>query len=161
MSEPITIRELALTREELLGIAIARGCSHYRSLVPNVLVRDNPAVPHEFLGCALLSGSPDADTFQAIRVGAMVLSDLLNDPQQMAKAATKFGVVSRLTHIARMALEVQDSPDCWRAVLACLPTTIDLEAGFLPGASRFRSESPITGPGRGPSRVWLRTNYHR
>ena len=148
--------------DELIGIAVARGCKHYKYYVPGALAVDRPSIPHEMLGCALLRGPADLDTFHAIRVGAMVLSDAGNSPGAIGAAAVAFGVEGRVAHIAKLALKVGDQPDFWQAVLAGLPPADDaFEAGFLPGISRFRSECPITGPGRGPSLVWLRTAYGR
>ena len=91
-----------LARDELIGIAIARGCRHYAAFVPPELVKDRPDLPHEVLGCALLVGPQDVETFRGIRVGAMILSDAGNSAHTMADAAAAFDVTARLLHIARI-----------------------------------------------------------
>lgn len=150
------------SRDQLIGIAVARGCRHYASFADSWNKVDVPTIPHEVLGCALLRGAPDVDTFQSIRVASMVLSDAGNSPDMIGAAAAALGVESRVTHIAKLALKADNRPDFWEAVLASIPAADNAsEAGFLPGITRFRCESPMTGLGRGPSRVWLRTAYAR
>lgn len=149
-----------MSRDELIGIAIARGCHHYAPFVAKGLIADRRDVPHELLGCALLCGPPNLDTFQAIRVAAMVLSDTGCSAPSVVRAADALGVSSRLAHIARVALAVDDRPAYWRAILAQLPPhDLAPEADFLPKVSRFSLESGKPGPGLGPVRVWLRTDY--
>ena len=150
----------ALSRDELIGIAVARGCHHYSPFVAKELVADRRDVPHDLLGCALLCGPPNLDTFLAIRVAAMVLSDPGCSPDLVARAAEAMGVSSRVAHIARVALTVNDSPAYWHGLLAQLPPHgPTAEADFLPKVSRFSLESGKPGPGLGPIRVWLRTHY--
>ena len=152
-----------LGRNALLAIAIARGCHHYAPFVPSHVRRiDRPDLPHEVLGCALLRGPLDVDTFQTIRCGAMILSDLGNSPQIIAEAVSILNVTSRVAHIAQQALSADDHPDYWRNLLAVLPAIeVSRETSFLPGVSRLVSETRITGLGRGAQRVWLRTHHLR
>lgn len=152
---------MALTREELLRIAVARGCQHYAPLLPpGAVPADVPDLPHEALGTLLLRGAPDAATFQAIRVGAMVLSDLANDPQRLREAAARLGVTARVAHLAQLGLAADHHPEFWTAIAqGLLPNSA--EASFFPGISRLTSETRMAGPGRRPSRVWLRTRYAR
>lgn len=150
----------ALSRDQLIGIAVARGCHHYAPFVPPEFVADQPGLSHEVLGCALLRGAAELDTFQAIRVAAMILSDGGCSPARVAAAAEALGVSSRLAHIARLALAAGETPAYWGDILAQLPrggTAAELD--FLPGASRFSLETGKAGPGRGPVGVWLRTHY--
>ena len=63
----------ALSRNELLGVAIARGCHHYAPFVAPEFVADQPALSHELLGCALLRGPADLDTFQGEQIGVRLL----------------------------------------------------------------------------------------
>lgn len=87
----LACEETALkSRRHLLAVAVARGCRHYAPVWPELKPEDDPGVPHEALGCALLRGPADAETFQAPRCGVMVLSDLANSPQQIAFAANFF-----------------------------------------------------------------------
>lgn len=150
-----------LSQQELMRIAVARGCRHYRTLLPaDPQPVDVAAIAHETLGVALLRGSRDLATFQAIRCGAMVLSDLGNSPERIAEAAAHFGVAHRVAHIARLGVKFDQHAEYWRALWSALPTTTVTE-DFLPGVSRFSLEVGISGPGLGPSRTWLRTHYRR
>ena len=153
-------RVSALSSDVLIGIAVARGCHHYAPFVAENLAVDRSDVPHEILGCALLRGGADLDTFQSVRVAAMILSDDGCDPALVARVADDFGVSSRLAHIAQLALETDDRQSYWRQILArLLRATSAGDAAFLPGVSRFTLETDKAGPGRGPVRIWLRTKY--
>lgn len=150
-----------LTRDALLRVAVARDCRHYAALLPPDSAPDDvPGLPHELLGAALLRGAPDAATFQAIRCGAMVLSDLGNSAQGIGEASEQFGVTSRVAHLARLGLHADQHPGFWAAVLNALPPGAE-DDPFLPGISRLTSETRMAGPGQQPRRVWLRTHYAR
>lgn len=149
-----------LDRGELLRIAVARGCRHYAPFLPvGVAAIDDPEIPHEALGAALLRGPADAATFQAIRCGAMVVSDRENSPSAIAEMSRQFGVAHRAAHIARLGFAADMYPDFWQQVLRELPSAV-AETDFLPGVSRLTSETRPPG-GRLPVRVWLRTHYAR
>jgi len=151
-----------LDRESLMRIAVDRGCRHYAPLLSTPLSGsvERADLPHEVLGAALLRGLRDGETFQAIRCGAMVLSDLGNDPETILSAADYYGVADRLAHIARMGFEFDDHPGYWEALLSlALPSPE--EAAFLPGLSRLTSETRMTKMGRHPVRTWLRTRWPR
>ena len=150
-----------LTRDDLLGVAIARGCTHYAPLWPNLRDEDSDWLPHEVLGCALLRGVADAETFQAIHCGAMVLSDLHNDPALIAAAAERLAVLPRVTHLAKQGLHGDDQPEFWMQVRRRLPDLASAEAEFLPGLSRLRLETGRAGLDQGARFVWLRTAYPR
>lgn len=146
-----------LPRVQLLRIAVARGCRHYAAMLPpGMLPSDIPTLPHEILGAALLRGPAHADTFQAIRCGSMVLSDLGNSAQQIAEAGEFFRVGHRVAHLARLGLEFDQHSELWRGVLDALPSAGAGES-FLPGVSRLTSET--LGPKGKPVRIWLRTHY--
>jgi hypothetical protein len=155
-------RAEAWSRDELLALAVARGCRPYASFAPAAQVIPQPELPHEILGCALLRGAADAETFRSIRVGAMVLADLSNSPETMAGAAHFFGVEDRLAHLARLGFAVDIEKDFWADILARLPCAENQgDDFFLPGASRLSFETPRTGPRGAASRVWLRTHHRR
>lgn len=160
LTDPLTVacNEAARKpRRELLAHALALGCSHYASLWPDLTPMPSH-LPQEVLGCALLRGPADAETFQAIRCGAMLLSDLKNSPALIGGAAMKLGVVGRVAHLARLGLAADSHENFWGQVLAALPEAAPLEPHFLPGISRFTEETRLSGPGRGPVRTWLRTH---
>ncbi len=147
------------TRAELLALAMARGCRFYAALWP-VLPGIRGELPHEVLGCALLRGPADVETFQAIRCGTMVLSDLHNDPGMIGEVAVRLDVAGRLAHLAQLGHRHDTEPDYWSAVLAGLPTGTAAE-DFLPGVSRLTCETVELTPGRSLKRKWLRTEYRR
>lgn len=149
-----------LTRDDLLGVAIARGCTHYAPLWPKLRHEDSDWLPHEVLGCALLRGVAGAETFQAIRCGAMVLSDLHNDPALIA-AAERLGVLPRVAHLSKLGSHGDDQPEFWMQMRRRLPDLSSPEAEFLPGLSRLRLETGRAGPDQGVRTVWLRTTYPR
>jgi hypothetical protein len=149
-----------LPRVQLMRIAVARGCRHYHPLLPaDVTPTDVAGLPHEVLGAALLRGPADANTFRAIRCGAMVLSDLGNSPARIAEASEFFGVTHRVAHLARLGLEFDQHPNYWRSVLETLPLAGG-EEDFLRGVSRLTTETRLGGPNQKPVRIWLRTHYH-
>jgi hypothetical protein len=151
-----------LTLDQLLGLAISRGCQHYTALASaRHFIESTDTLRHEALGCALLRGPEDLTTFQSIRVGSMVLSDTGNSPILIAEFAHLLEVSARVAHIARLGLEFDSFPTYWQSVLDHLRHGVNTGNGvFLPGPSRLYSESPLTGHGRERSRVWLRTAYH-
>ena len=150
-----------LSRDELRAVALARGCSHYAPLWPELAPADRTDLPHEVLGCALLRGAATAETFQSIRCGAMVLSDLGNAPELVAAAAAQLGVSSRVAHLVRLALTADEHPEYWNPLLAALDQQPATEGDFLPGVSRLVTETRLSGFGRGAARVWLRTHYRQ
>lgn len=149
-----------LTRDDLLSVAIARGCNHYAPLWPHLMPENLDWLPHEALGCALLRGEADAGTFQAIRCGAMILSDLDNDPGFIALAAESLAVLPRVAHIAKLGLQGNDHPEFWTRLQLTLPDPAATEVAFLPGLSRLRLESGV-GSHQAASPAWLRTAYRR
>ncbi len=154
-------KAVGLSRSELVAAAVDRGCGYYASLWPDLAPRNLAWLPHEILGCALLRGPKDAETFQAARCGTMVLSDLGNVPQLIAAAARDLQVTGRVAHIARLGLQADQHPDFWQGVLVALPKAASEELDFLPGVSRLVAETRRSGPNQGPVRTWLRTAYQR
>lgn len=150
-----------LSRRKLLAMAVARGCWHYATLWPDIAPDGRSTLRHEFLGCALLRGPANVETFQAIRCGAMVLSDSGNSPELIALAAQELGVAGRVAHVARLGAAHDERPAFWRRMLAALPAAAPREQDFLPGLSRLVLETLVLGRGRAPQRIWLRTDYRR
>lgn len=152
-------RAEGLSSEHLMRVAVLRGCRHYAPLLssPPSSV-DDDGLLHEVLGVALLRGPRDVTTFQAIRCGAMVLSDLQNDPAIIQAAAKHFGVVERVAHIARLGLANDSHAGYWTTLLSMLPDDTR-EDDFLPGLSRLTAETwvhPLSS--RKFVRTWLRTS---
>ena len=149
-------RAKALTLSQLLAVALARGCQHYAPLWPELIPEDQTWLPQEALGCALLRGPETASTFQAIRCGAMILSDCGNEPGRIALAAKIYDVAARVAHLARLGQMEDDYPAYWAGVLAALPDMPATGEDFLAGVSRLVAETRRSGSGRGAKRVWLR-----
>jgi len=121
-----------------------------------------PEIPHEVLGCALLQGPPGVATFESIRVGSSILSDLGNEAESIAAAAAALGVEERVAHIVRLGFEFDTNPEYWSGIWSFLPIEpSDEEVAFLPGVSRLSIEMGMTGMGRGFKRVWLRSAWAR
>lgn len=154
-------KAVRLARSELLAAAVVRGCGYYAPLWPDLVPRNLAWLPHEILGCALLRGPKNVETFQAIRCGAMVLSDLSNAPELIAAAAREFHVAGRVAHIAQVGLQADQHLDFWKQVLGGLSHARNTELDFLPGVSRLVAETRRSGPNQGPARTWLRTAYQR
>lgn len=149
-----------LSRDELMAIAVARGCEHYAPFVPRSLVIDRPEIPQEKLACALFVGPADVDTFQSIRVGTMLLSDPICSAALVADAAAEFGVRSRVAHVAHLAQRFDPlRGNFWSDLARRLPKPGPSEVDFMPGVSRLSIETGRVGPGRGSARIWLRTQY--
>jgi hypothetical protein len=153
-------RAEGFSRERLMRVAVLRGCRHYAPLLPSPpSPSDDDGLSHEVLGVALLRGPRDATTFQAIRCGAMVLSDLQNNPAIIHAAAEHFGVVERVAHIAKLALIADTYPAYWERLTGILPSHAT-EDPFMPGLSRLTSETwvhPLSS--RKFVRTWLRTSW--
>ncbi len=147
-----------IPRHQLLAHALALGCSHYATLWPD-LTPTPSHLPQEVLGCALLRGPADVETFQAIRCGVMLLSDLANSPAAIGAAAHELGVAGRMAHLARLGLAADAHVDYWTRILAAIPVDAPVETDFLPGISRLTTETRLSDPGRGPVRTWLRTHH--
>jgi len=152
----VCVRAKTLPRSQLLAVALARGCRHYAPLWPELVPANLTWLPQEALGCALLRGPETASTFQAIRCGAMILSDLGNEPGRIAQAAKIFDVAERVAHLARLGQVDDDFPEYWTGVLAALPDLPAAGEDFLPRVSRLVAETWRSGPGQGAKRVWLR-----
>jgi hypothetical protein len=108
---------MKLPRNTLLGYAVARGCFHYAPFVPPELRSEVGDFPHEVLGCVLMVGPEDVDTFQSIRCGAMVISDLRNSPAVIVAVARFLGVENRVRHVARLGLSGDTHPEFCRTIV--------------------------------------------
>lgn len=145
------------TADDLATVAVARGCRHYASMARGTTDPQFATLSHEVLACALLR-FPLPEGFDAFRCGAMVLSDPHNRPEVLSRAADYFGVRDRVRHIIDLGLAHDETPVFWTKLAALFPPVAADDE--LPGLSRFVSESPLGGRGRGPVRIWLRTRWN-
>lgn len=152
-------RAIAATTQELMALAVARGCHHYAPMT------DGWSAPsqlndmlHEVLGCALLH-FPMPDGFDSFRCGVMILSDIGNSPAWVAEAAAHFGIERRVGYVVRIAIESDGERGYWEQLMPLFPASSGDE--LLPGVSRFVSESKMSAGSGGAHRVWLRTNFRQ
>lgn len=151
---------------EMIALAVARGCSHYRGGSEPAL--DAALSKEQFsdaeLAVALLSPCLPYDQ-RALRVGAQLLGSRANRPRSLAFLAVKERAVSVVRHLARLGKEAEPREIFWRELLAALPSPSsrwpEPAAGSMPHPSRFRSETGRTSPRNrltlgGPLKVWLR-----
>ncbi len=141
-----------------MALAVARGCRHYAPMVHGHAAPPRlRALAHEVLACALLR-FPMPGGFDAFRCGAMVLSDLNNQPGAISAAADYFDVAGRVGYVVCVGLACDSAHGFWERLKPLFPQADD--CGLLPGPSRLVSETRMSGRFRGPVRIWLRTDYH-
>ena len=151
---------------ELIALAIARGCQHYRGgpeVVPTKPL-SRAAFSDEELAIALLSPCLPYHP-RAVRVGAQMLSGHGNQPRRLALLARKERSENVVRHIAAAGLSTEPHEPFWNELLAALPPASPFRsappAGVLPHSSRFRAETRHTDPSDpathgGPRMIWLR-----
>jgi hypothetical protein len=148
--------------DELLHLAVARGCTHYApsGFQPD-LVRDcgHALFSNSELVIALVSGSSEGDA-RHIRVAAQLLGSADVSAAKVARLAQMERCVPILRHIAEAGLrEDAEDPLFWRSLLELLPQAPPVEEGRLPHPSRFLSQPGWTPPSRPPRRaLWLRAH---
>ena len=154
------------TATHLVGLAIMRGCQHYRYGPEPVFI--NPpsrvAFSDEELAVALLSPCLPYNP-RAVRVGAQMLGSWGNQPQRLALLARKERAEEVVRHVALAGQQTEPHEPFWPELLAALssdsvPSRV-IPAGVLPHPSRFRLEAGVTRPADlisrgGPKVIWLR-----
>lgn len=129
--------------QALLGLAVARGCSHYVSYVDRPLPENTgEGVSNEELGIALLSPSNPYDP-RLIRVGAQILSDRSCNPDRLAALAIRERSAPIVRYIAEHGHATEPDNDTWLRILAILPESRPIKPGVMPHPSRFRTETGI------------------
>ncbi len=146
--------------DDLLCLAVARGCFHYSP---------SGGLPETFKDCgrehfsntelavALISASQQGDE-RHIRAAAQ----LIGSPEICAKELSRLAQMERavpiLRHIAESGLREDDvGREFWSSLLQSLPETKKIPEGRLPHPSRFVSQpgwSPASRPPR--KATWLR-----
>ena len=155
-----------LDTSALIGLAVARGCQHYRG-GPEPM----PAMPlsraafsDEELAIALLSPCLPYNS-RAVRVGAQMLGSRINQPRRLALLARKERAETVVQYIAAAGQRTEPQESFWRELLMALSPTASLRApiwaGVLPHPSRFYMETGRTDPSNpatrgGAQRTWLR-----
>ena len=148
---------------DLMALATARGCHHYRT--GETMVR-NPVVSHaefddEELAVTLLSPCLPYDP-RLLRIGAQMLARHGNRPTRLAFLARSERAQMVVRYVAHAGQLTEPQERFWSELLANLPSGgPEPPPGVMPHPSRFRLEAGLTNPknGRtrgGPLRVWLR-----
>ena len=150
----------------LIGLAIVRGCQHYRN-GPEAVLANPPShtiFSNEELAIALLSPCLPYNP-RAVRVGAQMLGSQGNQPQRLALLARRERAEEVVRHVALAGQQTEPHESFWQELLAALSSGSSLPrmipAGVLPHPSRFRLEAGITNPADlvsngGPKPTWLR-----
>ena len=151
---------------ELIGLAIARGCRHYRGGPEPVPIRplSRAAFSDEELAIALLSPCLSYNP-RAVRVGAQMLGGHGNQPNRLVLLARRERSENVVRHVAAAGRSTEPHEPFWNELLEALrpalPSRYVLPVGVLPHPSRFRAETRHTDPSDpathgGPRMTWLR-----
>jgi len=140
----------------LEGLAVARGCWHYRQPeAPRPPSVDESQFTNEELAIALLSPNQPYSP-HTIRLGAAMLGAVGNDPAKLTRLAQSEGSEIVVRYIARAGLQFEPDNLLWRALFEKLPDTREPEDGIFPHATRFVSMTGFTRNGPGKLTVWIR-----
>lgn len=155
-------RRLGLSApEDLLWLAVHRGCTHY---TPPDYDADRVCEPGRArlsdleLAIALCSAAQQYDPV-LVRCAAQLLGVKSISAAALVRLARMERCEAVIRHIALAAEQVDAGREAfWREVLQQLPGRAALRPGVLPHSSRFMVQTGITGPKRAtaPRRVWLR-----
>ena len=151
---------------ELIGLAVARGCQHYRGGPEPVRTAplSRAVFSDEELAVALLSPCLPYSP-RAVRVGAQMLGSHGNQPRRLALLARSERAENVVRHIAVAGQQTEPHEPFWQELLAALPSASPLRSGVktgvLPHPSRFRLETGLSfscGSATlgGPQTTWLR-----
>jgi hypothetical protein len=150
-------RRFGLDSSELLeGLAVARGCWHYRSpdLAPVPAVSGSDFTNEE-LAVALLSPSLPYSA-HTIRVGAAMLGATTNDVDVLTRLAVAERCIASVRYIANAALRFEAANPFWQQLLDRLPETLPVKEGVMPHPTRFVSMTGMTRAGMHPVTIWIR-----
>jgi hypothetical protein len=142
--------------ERLEGLAVARGCWHYRNPDP-VAAFEVPesSFTNEELATALLSPCLPYSA-HTIRVGAAILGATGNDVEVLARLAVGERCISPMRYIADAAMRFEPDNSFWQCLLARLPQASPVKDGVMPHPTRFVSMTGMTRSGMQPVTVWIR-----
>lgn len=134
--------------EDFVRLAVARGCSHYAGIYPEI--ENDPGleiISNEELVALLLLGSNEFEAM-AIRCAAQLAGGC--DAKRLAHVARRERVSRPLAYIAR-AGSAHDSlrKDYWDQLLTLLGEQPPVADGLLPHWSRFVSQTGVTRNGGG------------
>jgi hypothetical protein len=139
--------------QDFVRLAVARGCSHYSGIFPEL--ESDPgfdAISNEELVALLLLGSNEFEGM-AIRCAAQLASRC--DLKQLSAIARRERVARPLAYIARAGrIHDQMRKDFWDELIILLGEQPPVADGVLPHWSRFVSQTGVTRNG-GENVQWL------
>jgi hypothetical protein len=148
---------LGLESVELLeGLAVARGCWHYRApglVLPSTVSEVD--FSNEELAVALLSPCLPYSP-HTLRVGGAMLGAENNQVEILAALAVTERCISPIRYIARAAGQIEPDNSYWKRLLNSLPESPEVKDGVMPHPSRFVSMTGITRTGSRPVAIWIR-----
>lgn len=147
---------------DLLRLAVARGCTHYRCSDDS----DPPIDPgyaqvsNLDLAIAMVTAAQSFDPV-LVRCAAQLLSGNNIPVEAIVRLAIQERAVRVIRYIAKAGKELDpEDGDKWRRLLVLLPAAPEIPEGRLPHRTRFVSQSGITRIGnhldRTPRSIWLR-----
>lgn len=150
------------TPDQLLRLAVKRGCAHYTppDFDPSA-VQDagRERLPDAELAIALISAAQEYDS-QRVRCAAQLLGSPFVSPEVVSRLARMERCEAILAYIAYAALrtDIAERHAHWDRMLERIHPRRKVPAGCLPHPSRFTVQTGVTGPKQsgGPRMVWLR-----
>jgi hypothetical protein len=146
------------TTEELIALAVQRGCTQYQNGI------QVPAVPehelsNESLAALLLSASQPYNP-RLIRAGAQLISDPAIDLKRLVFEAAKERALLPLVYIAQCGQKLEPDNLFWNRLLQEIEANPrnrrPIAAGLLPHPSRFTLQMGYRSGRKCASTVWLR-----
>ena len=144
--------------DDLLTLAVKRGCHHYRGTIVEKSVND-PGIDrftNEELATALMLGEHPFDP-TAVRCAAQLLSADGIDPVRVARLAQRERCERVVAHIARAGVRHDERGGAfWETLLECLRSPRPVPDGVLPHWSRFAVLTGMQKGVQGLGSIWLR-----
>jgi len=151
------------TTEQLIALAVQRGCIQYHNGIQVPVVPEDE-LPNETLAALLLSASQPYNPW-LIRAGAQLISGPGIDLKMLVFEAAKERALLALTYIAQCGHKVEPDNPFWNRLLQEIEVTRrnqrPIAPGLFPHPSRFTLQTSYR-PGRKcASTIWLRPMHSR
>ena len=155
-------RRLGLaTPEDLLRLAVRRGCTHYMppDYTPAAVTEPGRERLSDLELAIALCSAAQAYEPRLVRCATQLLGAPGIEPRPLARLARMERCAPVVRHIAEAACVHDEGRQAfWRDVLAHLPSSRPVPPGVLPHASRFMLQTGLGDPlhPRQPRAIWLR-----
>ncbi len=153
-----TSRRGIRTSEELVALAVQRGCTQYQNGIQVPLIPESE-VPNESLAALMLSASQPYNP-RLIRAGAQLISDPAITPKKLLFEAAKERALPQLAYIARCGQKTEPDNPFWnrliREIEANPRNRKSITPGLLPHPSRFTLQMGYQSRRKDTFTVWLR-----